>query len=161
VATGGAEGVTQLDATLTATLDEEELPGTIAFEFGTSPATGNLIPGVLSADGASFTASFAGYLLPATTYYYRALATNTDGTSYGAERSFTTSAYPAVISQPPTPQLLAFAPTTQPPKEHGTVTPRHTTRAQKLTSALRRCKRAPKNTRAACKRRARKVYGKH
>lgn len=53
-------------------------------------------------DGAgtgSFTSSISG-LAPATTYHVRAYATNSTGTSYGSDVTFTTAAAPVVVSTP-------------------------------------------------------------
>jgi len=54
--------------------------------------------GAASATGA-FTASMTG-LSPNTTYYVRAYATNTGGTSYGGQVSFTTSIAPSISTHP-------------------------------------------------------------
>ena len=77
-------------------------------------------------------ASFEPSLLPGTTYYYRTIASNRDGTGYGPLRSFVTGAF-AEPPSPTTTSLLSF-PTTPPP----TITTKSTekpTRAQKLVSA--------------------------
>ena len=57
---------------------------------GTRVASSNL-------SGGSFTSALSG-LTPATTYYYKAYATNAGGTTYGSQQSLTTTA-------PPPPQL--------------------------------------------------------
>jgi hypothetical protein len=60
--------------------------------YGTSanPTTANTTVTASGTTG-SFTSALTG-LLPATTYYVRAYATNSSGTTYGTEASFTTSA---------------------------------------------------------------------
>lgn len=64
-----------------------------------------VITGSKTTDGngtGTFTSSITG-LLPGTTYYVRAYATNSAGTEYGEQRSFTTLADPAtVVSAPAT-----------------------------------------------------------
>ncbi|GEM_PF-4514943 len=55
----------------------------------------------ISTDGTgagAFTSSVVG-LLPSTLYHYRAYATNTDGTSYGSDLTFTTSALPTTTEE--------------------------------------------------------------
>ena len=46
----------------------------------------------------SYTSSIAG-LMPGTTYYLRAYATNSEGTAYGEQKSFTTLALPTITTQ--------------------------------------------------------------
>ncbi|MFM2292811.1 MAG: hypothetical protein RIS29_2624 [Bacteroidota bacterium] len=75
----------------------------VCWNTSTGPTTSNskVDNGAASATGA-FTASMTG-LTPGTTYYVRAFATNTIGTSYGAEVSFTTTALaPTVTAVSPT-----------------------------------------------------------
>ncbi|MCK5059134.1 MAG: hypothetical protein KAT34_20970, partial [Candidatus Aminicenantes bacterium] len=52
--------------------------------------------------GTGWFTSYLTELTPDTTYYYRAYATNTFGTAYGREKSFTTNSLP----EPPTVQIL-------------------------------------------------------
>ncbi len=95
--TGAASGIGPNSATITGSVDTAGLPTTTRFEIATAPTE----PGqgatqaaqVVSQNGntATIQASFGQTLAPNTTYYYRAAATNPDGTSYGAERSFTTA----------------------------------------------------------------------
>jgi hypothetical protein len=68
----------------------------VAYGTSTAPTTG-------TSDGTAtpFTSSLTG-LTPGTTYYYRAYATNSVGTSYGTEMSFTTSAPPVITYYPKT-----------------------------------------------------------
>ncbi len=67
---------------------------------------------------------------PGVTYHYRIQASNTDGTSYGADQTFTTPTYPA----------LTFPPAIVPPPKKMTG-PKELTRAQKLAKALKACGR--------------------
>ncbi|MDX9729856.1 MAG: hypothetical protein RBT50_11385, partial [Bacteroidales bacterium] len=65
-----------------------------------SATTGPSVTGQHTADGAgkgSFDSNISG-LLPATTYYVRAYATNSKGTAYGNEVSFTTAATTATVT---------------------------------------------------------------
>ncbi len=68
----------------------------IAYATTSAPTTGDAV--VVSGSGTgSFAAALSG-LDAATTYYVRAWATNSEGTSYGSERSFTTEKLPQTVS---------------------------------------------------------------
>jgi hypothetical protein len=155
--------VSQLSATLNGVVDGAGLQTTVAFEFGTSPALGSSeLVGVLTGEEALgsvvVSRSIDGYLLAGTTYYYRTVATNADGTSYGAIESFSTPSFPglpAITSFPLLPQQSAAVPVTK----ATTTTPKPLSKAQKLTKALKACAKRPKRKRAACRKQARKRYG--
>jgi hypothetical protein len=168
--TGAAVGVTQLSAVLTGAVDTRGLQSTLQFEFGTSPYTGSLVPASVIAGSESgstvgISTAFPNNLQPATTYYYRALATNADGTSYGTEQSFTTGSFPPVftlsaglapLSYPSIAELNAR----EAREGKAATVSKPLTRAQKLAKALKACKRTrAKRKKAACVRSARKKYG--
>jgi hypothetical protein len=103
--TGGALGITSGTATITGAVETQGLPTSAAFEFGSSPALGTTegqsnLPG--AAGGTPIAFAFNGYLSPGTIYYYRVVATNAQGTSYGAEQSFTTTSSPSAALSPVT-----------------------------------------------------------
>jgi hypothetical protein len=112
--TGDASGVGPNSATISGSVDTAGLASAMRFEVGTAPSA----PGqgtaqaaqVVSQNGntAAIQASFGQNLIPNTTYYYRAVAVNPDGTSYGAERSFTTAAAPTAPApaEEPAPSLV-------------------------------------------------------
>lgn len=62
----------------------------ICYATTQNPTTGNTVVSAGSGTG-SFTSSLTG-LIPSTTYYVRAFATNSNGTNYGSQVSFTTLA---------------------------------------------------------------------
>jgi hypothetical protein len=134
----------------------------VQFEFGTTPYSGALTPATVTGGSGNLetiSTSFSEDLQPGTTYYYRACATNQDGTTCGAERSFTTPGYPNPFAAPKTLPLLAIP--VFPAVEYPTSTrhPKHTTKAQKLAKALKVCKKKPKSKRASCEKQAHKKYG--
>jgi hypothetical protein len=157
--TGEASGVTQLSATLSGTADTRGLPGTLSFQVALSPEGGSPEPATVSGSGSgtsvSITFSFGPYLQPGTTYYYRAYATNADGTAAGEWRSFTTGTFPSPFTAgPPAIPLLKVPVEPVPPK----IKP--LTNAQKLKKALKAChKLKKKSKRAKCERQARRKYG--
>lgn len=108
--TGGASGVTQSAATITGAVNTHELPTTEQFEFGSTPYSGSFVPAqVGSVSGSTVEISAAlNDLQPGTTYYYRTVATNPDGTTHGAEQSFTTPGYPSPFTSAPTPAFIPY-----------------------------------------------------
>jgi alpha-tubulin suppressor-like RCC1 family protein/phosphodiesterase/alkaline phosphatase D-like protein len=103
--TGSAASVTKNSATLTGTVNPNGEPvTTCVFEYGTTTSYGESVPcASLPAEGKSavaVTASLTG-LAPATTYYFRLVATGPGGSSEGANQSLTTSALrlPAVNTE--------------------------------------------------------------
>lgn len=110
--TGGASGIGQASVTLSATVQAQELPTAYGFEVGTS--SGSYGPAVLAGSASSGEAQQVSLALtglqPGTTYYYRVFATNQEGTSYGAERQFTTAPLPSPLTLLPAPTMLATPP---------------------------------------------------
>ena len=157
--TGEAVGVTQINATLTGSVDTRGLQSTLEFELGTTPYAGSVKPATISSEAGTVVGiytSYANVLLPGTTYYYRVLATNADGTEYGAERSFVTTSFTEPASFPQTP-LLAFPASET--KATTKVTTRVLTNAQKLSAALKTCRRdKSKGKRVSCEKQAQKKY---
>ncbi|HEX5853843.1 MAG TPA: hypothetical protein VFY36_12200 [Solirubrobacteraceae bacterium] len=154
--TGEASGVSQLSATITGAADTRGLPGTLSFQVALSPEGGSLEPasvvGSLSGTSVTITFSFGPYLQPETTYYYRAVATNADGTAAGEWRSFTTGGFPS-----PFPPSKAFPLLNVPFEQEST--PKPITNAQKRANALKKChKLKKKSKRKKCERAARRKY---
>jgi len=90
--TGSATNVTSNSATLKATVNPNGLATTVYFQWGTSPSYGNSTPSQSIGSGTStvnVSANLSG-LSPDTTYYYRIVATNSAGTTYGSGMSFRT-----------------------------------------------------------------------
>jgi hypothetical protein len=162
VVSGDASAATQNAATLTGTVDTQGLATSYGLEIGLDTGYGAPIPyGTL---GGSITApvnlSIEG-LQPATTYHYRVYATNQDGTSHGADRTFTTPAYPVLLTAPtPAPPIatpnIAFP--TESTTSASTTTVKALTNAQKLAKALKACRKERKGKRAKCEKQARRRY---
>ncbi len=167
--TDGAENVSQLSATLTGNADTRGLTTVARFEFGTTPGAGTLLSAAItstSQTSETLAATLNGVLAPNTTYYYRLIATNQDGTSYGSEQSFTTSAFPPPPFNVPTTNIpiLHYATIAElnakEAKEHHGPTHHHGPRKHKPNKALKAChKDKPKSKRAACERRAKHKHG--
>ncbi len=84
-------GVLDNAATLNGTLDADGVEACeCGFEYGETIAYGNITPTDSKRTGETFSQLIAG-LLPGTLYHFRAFATNSAGTGYGADRSFTTT----------------------------------------------------------------------
>ena len=167
VLTGVASEVAATSATLSGMVGPRGLPTSYVFEVGTSTGYegAKLFGNAGSSTGEVPVTVGLQYLVPGVTYHYRLVATSFDGTSYGQDGSFTTPGVPASIAQPASTPLIA-SPSVQFPSTAGAITqPQGTTkkaltRAQKLTKALKACRRKSKSRRAGCEMQARKQYGK-
>ena len=91
--TGAASNVTEVAATLTGLLNTNGLATTYHFDFGQTASYGSSTrPGSLAAIAGStvnVSARLTG-LRPGTTYHYRLVGHNADGTTYGHDRTFKT-----------------------------------------------------------------------
>ncbi len=102
VVTGGASAITPAGATLAASVDANGNATAYVFEYGPSLSFGQVTPPTGAGSGAGVvpvTAPVTG-LSTLTTYYYRLVATNLAGTTFGTVGSFTTGpgAAPAVTT---------------------------------------------------------------
>jgi plastocyanin len=91
VTTNPATNVTASSARLNGTLDPHGLSTTVYFQYGTTTSYGSRTPNQIKT-GNNYQNVFAGIsgLTPNTTYHFRIVATNTVGTRYGTDRTFTT-----------------------------------------------------------------------
>ncbi len=89
--TSAATAVTPTSATLNGTVNPNGLATTWYFEWGTTTAYGNTTAVTSAGTGTSTVSVNAGItgLTGGVTYHYRLAATNSDGTSYGADMTFT------------------------------------------------------------------------
>ena len=101
---GEAQNITRTTATLAGTVDPAGLETFYYYQYGTSTSYGGNAPsiqGVNAGSGMEPVPAPIGVsgLVPATTYHYRLLATNADGTTESPDQTFTTA--------PPTPPTVS------------------------------------------------------
>jgi hypothetical protein len=99
----GSINVTETGATLTGEIDPGGSETSFYFEYGTSQAYGKTTPkwSLLSTDASEHTASATIEGLQASTrYFYRLVATNGMGTTFGVGQSFTTQITGGVLALP-------------------------------------------------------------
>ncbi len=100
--TGYVSANTATTATLKAAIFPNGLATTYYWQYGTSTSFGGQTAGVLTkatSSGVADTTSLQS-LTPETTYYYRLVVSNADGTVYGYTFSFTTGALPGYTARP-------------------------------------------------------------
>jgi hypothetical protein len=98
--TGPVSAVSPTTATLTGTVNPNGAATTWYFEYGTSTSYGSKTASTNAGSGtanANVTSGLTG-LKPATTYHYRLVATNSAGTTRGADGIFSTSASPVATT---------------------------------------------------------------
>jgi hypothetical protein len=106
---GAASGMTSTTATLGATVDPSGHKASWYFQYGTSTGYGLVTPtrSSSSANGTrNVTEPIAG-LTAGTTYHYRLVATNSDGTTYGPDTAFATAGPPLTLATSSTAVLLS------------------------------------------------------
>ncbi|CAN5199398.1 hypothetical protein BH20ACT16_BH20ACT16_16410 [soil metagenome] len=110
VATTGAAKLAPTSATLLGRVTPNRAETTYLFQYGTTPLYGATTPVVNAGNGTSAVpviADVAG-LAPATTYHFRLVAHNRNGTVNGANRVFKTRAEPLGLVLTATPNPVAF-----------------------------------------------------
>jgi len=91
VVTGAASPLSQVSAKLNATVDPDgEAETGCDFEYGTSTSYGSSAPCAWEPGSGFAVHAWVGGLEEGATYHYRVVASNTLGTSYGPDQSFTT-----------------------------------------------------------------------
>ncbi len=99
-----ASQVATTDARLNGQVDPQGKPTTFHFEYGTDRSYGSTTPesGSLGSDSSDHSvARLISGLTPATTYHFRIVATNSNGTAHGADATFVTHASPPVFGACP------------------------------------------------------------
>lgn len=108
--TEGASSLAFSSATVAGSVNAEGLATTYVFQYGTTTSYGSQTPLAPAGNGTialKFTAALSG-LAPGTTYHYRIVATNADGTAKGQDHSFTTSIIPLSVQVAGVPDPVAF-----------------------------------------------------
>ena len=110
VTTGAARNVGQLGASLRGTVDANRSATTYFFQYGTTSAYGATTPERPAGNGDTRrnVAGSASNLAPATTYHYRLVARNGDGTTRGADRVFRTQRQPLGVTLGAIPNPVPF-----------------------------------------------------
>jgi hypothetical protein len=154
--------VTESAATISATLQARGLQTRWELRLGTTPGSRLFqAAGSTAGAGAEPIEVNVGSLAAGTTYYYKLIAVNPDGTAETPEASFTTAPGAGPPTQAAAVPLLTL-PNVKFPEEAAqsvTTTPKSLTNAQKLKNALKACHKQAKGKRAACEAQARKRFG--
>ena len=101
VITGEVTAVTATGAVVPGSVDPRGAATSFSVQYGTSSYTSSLAAG--SAGSATLPVGISATLTglsPATTYHYRVVASNSEGTTAGEDRTFTTAALPAATPTP-------------------------------------------------------------
>jgi hypothetical protein len=103
VSTDSASAITKDGATLNATIDPRGLATTYVFEYGPTASYGNQVPALAASAGSGTGGVPVSQVLTGvtqgTTVHYRVVATNANGTTAGADRTFTTLDPPVVTTE--------------------------------------------------------------
>lgn len=110
VSTGGVANRTPAAVTLLGKVDPNGAETTYIFRYGTTTLYGAATPAVSAGNGAKAVNVVAaiGALAPATTYHYRLVARNRNGTVSGADRTFKTPRQPLGLTLAATPNPVPF-----------------------------------------------------
>jgi hypothetical protein len=110
VVTGAATENNSHSATLHGTVDPNGLETTYQFEYGTTTAYGSKSPELPKSIGISHVEIINGIqgLEPDTTYHFRLVATNADGTTQGEDRTFTTASWEILSTPNPTWSVYSY-----------------------------------------------------
>ncbi len=99
VITGSAAGIIATEAVMHGTVNPHGLATTDQFEYGLTASYGTTVPAPAESAGLGTTVIGKGYILnglqPSTTYHFRLVEINSEGTTYGKDATFTTSALSA------------------------------------------------------------------
>jgi hypothetical protein len=106
VTTGDVTSVSSSAALVPGSVDARGAETTFSVEYGVGGYSASLAGGSVGSRTLPVgVAATLNGLAPATTYHYRVVATNSEGTTAGEDRTFTTAALPAATPTPtPTPQ---------------------------------------------------------
>jgi hypothetical protein len=162
VTTGPAGELAQNSATITGNINPQGVPTSYEFDLGTDTTYGSAIFGEAGSgtQPRPLSLSLQG-LAAGTLYHYRLVASNTYGTVYGTDQTFTTPGFSSALIFPPLAAPLVPVPVFSPPSTNGAVTGKATTPTKKTKNktskhgkkANRHGKKASKTTSRRGKRR--------
>jgi sugar lactone lactonase YvrE len=158
--TGAASGITQTGATVAGTVNPNG--GSVSsceIEYGTSTEYGSQVPCSPSPGAGTSAVAVSATLVALTAgteYHYRVVASNSGGTTQGADMTFKTEAPPVEKPVEKPIEKPAEKPVEKPAEKP--VAKKPLTRGQLLARAIKKCKKLPKHKRAACIKRAKKKY---
>ncbi|MDQ6836231.1 MAG: fibronectin type III domain-containing protein [Actinomycetota bacterium] len=90
--TGAATNITNTSAKLNGTVSPNKVSTTYYFQYGTTKSYGtNTTPATANGNASKAVSASVTGLIPATTYHFRLLASNSTGTSHGVDKTFTTA----------------------------------------------------------------------
>jgi hypothetical protein len=123
VTTGPASEVSQNSATLTGSVNPRGLQTSYEFDIGTDTTYGSRISGDAGSgdEAVPLTLDIRG-LAAGALYHYRLVATNSEGTVYGADRTFTTPSFPTSLLVSPVGAPLISTPVFEPFSTRGAST---------------------------------------
>jgi hypothetical protein len=122
--TGGVSNLTLTGATISGTIGAEGLATSYEFDLGRDTKYGTSVYGEAGSGVETVMVPVdLSNLAPGTTYHYRVGAVNSDGRTYGEDRSFTTPAFDKPIVMPGTIPLLATPQIAFPVNVGGTTKP--------------------------------------
>jgi NHL repeat len=123
VVTGAASEVSQNGASISGSVDPQGVRTTYEFDIGTDTTYGTRISGEVGegTEARTLTLNLLG-LAAGTLYHYRLVATNTYGTVYGADETFTTPGFPTALLLSSVEAPLVPAPAFTPPSIAGAIT---------------------------------------
>jgi hypothetical protein len=163
VTTSGSAVAGPNAATITGTINTQGLQTNYGFQIGVEAGSYGPATGLGTIGAGAIEASVAlglQNLVPGTTYHYRLVGTNEDGTTDGADQTFTTPGVTNPLVQPIAPSVISTPGITFPAPAGPVLstTKKALTKAQQLANALKACTKKPKSKRSSCQRQARKKY---
>ncbi len=99
--TSAATGLSTTGATLNGIVNANNSPATVTFEYGLTTAYGSTVTATVSPVSGSLPTAVSATITgldPFTVYHYRVVATNSSGTTNGADLTFTTAELPVVTT---------------------------------------------------------------
>jgi hypothetical protein len=114
VTTNAATLIASFSATLNGTVDPHGLTTAVHFQYGTTTSYGSATASQTKTGNSyqNVSANISG-LAANTTYHFRIVATNSSGTTYGSDRTFTTltATGPPIVTTSPTTLIASFSAT--------------------------------------------------